>query len=99
MGALADFPANVAGDTDLRRFAHQLQGLLHLGIWNDIEIRRLAQAHSQRLLESTVEDRITGGVGKVGEENRIFFSEGLGLAGVVEKTASHQEGNHYHSNR
>jgi len=99
MRALANFPADVAGKTCLRRFAHQLQRLLHLGIWNDIEIRRLAQAHSQRLLESTVEDRITGGVGEVGEQDGIFFGQGLSFVGTVEKTASYEEGNHHQSNR
>ena len=99
VGALANFPADVAGETRVGRLAHQLQRLLHLGIRNDIEIRRLAQAHSQRLLESAVEDRITGGIGEVGEEDGIFFGEGLSLVGAVEKTASHQEGNHHQSNR
>jgi hypothetical protein len=59
----------------------------------------LAQAHSQRLLESTVEDRIAGGVGKVGEQDGIFLRQGLSFVGAVEKTASHQEGNYNQSNR
>jgi hypothetical protein len=97
--ALANFPANVAGQTCLWRFAHQLQRLLHLGIGNDVEIGRLAQAHRQRLLESIVEDRITGGVGEVGKEDGILFGECSSFVGAVEKTASDQQGNHYQSNR
>ena len=99
VGALANFPADVAGKTCLRRLAHQFQRLLHLGIRNDIQIRRLAQAHCQRLLESAVEDRITSGVGEVGKKDGIFFGEGLSFAGAIEKTASHQKRNHQQGNR
>ena len=68
---LADFAPDVAGDALIGRASHELQGLPHLLFGKDIQVRRLLQIHRQRFLERAVENRVSRGIHKIGDQNRI----------------------------
>src|SRR5260370_16127826 len=82
--ALADFAAHLARDAFLRWLAHILQRMLDSRLWKDIQIRGLFDLHGQRLLEGAIKDRIASGVHKLGEKNKILFSESVGTPGKHE---------------
>ena len=57
-----------------------LQRFMHLLLGHNAQKRRLFELYRQRLLERVVEDGITGGVDEIGEDDRVFLGERMGLA-------------------
>ena len=74
--------------------AHQPQRLIHLAFGKDIEERGLLELHGQGLLECPVENCVSGGVGEIGEHDKILlakFVRGTMRAVVIEaKEREHQ---------
>ena len=66
------------------RTGHQLQGLRHFAVGEHIQERRLPQRDGERCLQRVVEDRITGAVGKVGENDGVFLGQALDFADATD---------------
>src|SRR5580693_3480238 len=73
--ALADFLSEFAGKRCARRLGHELERVPNLPIRNNIKERRLAECDTQPLFERTVEDGVSGGIVKVGQNNRVIRGE------------------------
>ena len=72
------------GDALVRLSSHELQGLADARLGQHIQIRRLFQLHGQGLIQSSVENRVAGGVHKIGEQDGIFFGECVRFSGLQE---------------
>ena len=56
----------------MRRLAHQPQRLLNAPFRKEAEKRRLLQLHRHTLPQCDVKYRVAGGVGEVGQNDRIL---------------------------
>ena len=65
----------LASDALIGRTAHQMQRFSYFAIGQNIEEGRLSEFDAERLLERVIEDRVAGGVGEVGEHDRVFLGE------------------------
>ena len=74
-GALADLAGHLRRQTVTGGTAHQLQGLVHLALGNQVEKGRLLKLYRESLLQRVVEDRVAGRVVEVGEHDGVFVGE------------------------
>ena len=95
-GALAELPCNVRREFCIGRLVHHLaEGLLDLLIRDDAQEGRLFQLYGKPLSQSTVEHRIAGRVGEVGEDDGVLVRERMSLAGKKKPGADGQSDEHY----
>jgi hypothetical protein len=74
-GALANLLRQGVGEPNAGRLAHQPERLRKLLIGNDIEERRLGELRGEALAQRAVEDGVAGGVGEIGQDDRILRSQ------------------------
>ena len=73
--------------------SHQLQGVGYFAIGEHVEEGRLLQIDGQRLFERAVENRIAGGVGEIGDHERVSRSQlRRSPRTIVERTGNDQGG-------
>jgi len=75
VGALAEFAGDIRGEARTRWLGHHAQRGHDLVIGKHVEVRRLAQRNTERLLHGVIENRIAGGVCKITHDNRVFLGE------------------------
>ena len=75
VGALAEFAGDIRGKARTRWFGHHAQRGHNLVIGKHIEVRRLLQRNTERLLHGVIENRIARGVGEVAQHKGVFLGE------------------------
>ncbi len=68
---LADLSTNVSCDPIVGRAAHETQCFAHTIVRKQVQKRSLTKMNGERLLERAVENRLTGCVDKISDQNRI----------------------------
>ncbi len=74
-GAFADCPSEFWSKPRVRTVPHQAKRVRNPLIRNQAEIGRLPKLNRQTLAQGLVEHRVTRGVGKASEHNRVFCAE------------------------
>ena len=75
VGTLAEFAGDIRGKARTRWLGHHAQRGHNLVIGKHVEVRRLAQRNTERLLHGVIENRIAGGVCKIGQHDSVFLGE------------------------
>ena len=72
-GAHADLVGYLRRQARVGGLVHESQGLLNALVGDQAQERRLLQLHSKALAQCSIENRIAGGVGEIGEHDGVFF--------------------------
>ena len=87
---LAKLAGHVGRELGIGRASHQLQCCYDSIVGKHVQERRLVQSNAERGLERVVKNRIAGFVGKVGQDDRVFFSQRLRSVGTIVESAYDQ---------
>ena len=68
---LTDLSTDVARDSIVRRAAHEAQCFADTVFGKQVQERSLTEMNGERLFECAVEDRLTGCVDEISDQNRI----------------------------
>src|SRR5262249_14433641 len=86
--SLAEFISNLWADMRIRQLAHLTKGLLNTGIGNQAQKGGLFELDRQTLPQRAVKNGVAGGVGEIGEHNRVLFREDSGAMKEQPRRAS-----------
>src|SRR6266540_3703223 len=82
---LADLTPNLSGHALIWRAPHESERTAHTVFGKNIQKRRLTELHSQRLLERSIKDRVSGRVDEIRQEDRVLFGQGTRAAKLKEE--------------
>jgi hypothetical protein len=92
--AKAEFASHIGGEPLIRLASHKAQGLLHTSRRDDLKKWRLLQIDGQRLLQRSIKYCVAGGVGEIGENERVFRGERMRGSGTEVKRSGYGENEH-----
>ena len=82
--AFTDFACYRRCKRVLRRFAKVLHALAQMLLADDIEQRRLLELNGESLVERGVEDRVTGVIDEIRQDDRVLHRHGGGAAELAD---------------